>query len=376
MPEVIDWNTRSTPSWMERVVPALRSGKTVALPTEAGYVLGASALVPGGVARLHSAGASAALPALAVRKPLEVREWVVDASPLGQRLARRFWPGHLALAFPTRGQASPLAYLADEVRDAVGGEEVRLWAPQHPVLAELLAVFPGPLVLETTPLHSGTSPETHSDDLLGACGERVDLLVDAGPLPSAHPPTVVRLTEEGWTVLRPGVISEEVLQQQSACIVVFICTGNTCRSPLAEVLFKKKLADRLGCASEDLPGRGFFVLSAGLSAMIGGAAAAEAIEVAQQHGADLMSHRSQPLSSELAARADYLVVMTYGHLRELGTRYAQLGTRPRLLNPLGVDLDDPIGQPRPVYEDCARQIWQDLDTLLAEVHSEGMRDEG
>ena len=70
-----------------------------------------------------------------------------------------------------------------------------------------------------------------------------------------------------------------MLRQQSACLVVFVCTGNTCRSPLAEALCKKRLADALGCAMADLPGRGFFVCSAGLAAMMGGPAAAEAVDV-------------------------------------------------------------------------------------------------
>ena len=51
------------------------------------------------------------------------------------------------------------------------------------------------------------------------------------------------------------MITDEMLKQQSACLVVFVCTGNTCRSPLAEVLCKKRLAEVLSCTIEELPAR-------------------------------------------------------------------------------------------------------------------------
>ena len=71
-----------------------------------------------------------------------------------------------------------------------------------------------------------------------------------------------------------------------------MCTGNTCRSPLAEALAKKVLADRLGCTADELPGRGFWVLSAGVSAYGGGPASEESVTVAAEFGADLSGHRA------------------------------------------------------------------------------------
>ena len=116
-----------------------------------------------------------------------------------------------------------------------------------------------------------------------------------------------------WKVVRPGAVSDDALRRQAACLVVFVCTGNTCRSPLAEGLFKARLAGRLGCTAAELPERGFHVLSAGMAAMSGGPAADEAVAVARSYGADLTGHRSRPLAPDLAAQADYLIAMTRGH---------------------------------------------------------------
>src|SRR5579859_6473201 len=127
------------------------------------------------------------------------------------------------------------------------------------------------------------------------------------------------------------------------CQILFVCTGNTCRSPLAQALCARLLADRLGCEPIDLPERGFHVQSAGLAAMMGAAATVEAVAVARELGADLTGHKSQPLTPELLARTDYLYVMTQAHLHIL----ASLGLSGRpilsLLSSQGEDIADPIG---------------------------------
>src|SRR5262249_56414815 len=140
-----------------------------------------------------------------------------------------------------------------------------------------------------------------------SAGEDAAGILDDGPCRFGRSPTVVRVDGDRWEVLHDGLITREQLQVQAACWIVFVCTGNTCRSPLAEALCKKLLADRLGCTVEELPARGYYVASAGVSALGGGPAAAEAEQVARSFGADLSTHRSQPLTMELAARADYLL---------------------------------------------------------------------
>jgi len=150
-------------------------------------------------------------------------------------------------------------------------------------------------------------------------------------------------------------------------MILFVCTGNTCRSPLAEALCKKLLGQQLGCAPEELPQRGFIVLSAGLAALMGGKAAAEAVEVAQEYGADLSQHSSRPLTQRLVAQADYVIGMTGSHLLALSSHYGSAGTRFRLLSTDGEDLPDPIGCERQVYRQCAEHILRDLQKLLPDL---------
>src|SRR5262249_9203424 len=135
------------------------------------------------------------------------------------------------------------------------------------------------------------------------------------------PSTVVQVNDNSWQVLREGAVSSADIGKQAARVILFVCTGNTCRSPMAEGLCKKLLAERVGCRPEELAGRGFHVLSAGLTAFPGGKAASEAVEVGHEFGVDLSGHLSQLLTEELMTLADQIFVMTRGHERALTAQF-------------------------------------------------------
>lgn len=145
--------------------------------------------------------------------------------------------------------------------------------------------------------------------------------------------------------------------------VLFVCTGNTCRSPLAEVLCKRLLADRLGCTPNDLPARGFFVTSAGVMAYPGEVASEGAVTAAAELGADLSAHRSRPVTPELLANATDVLAMTGGHLAVLAYRFPNVGPPPLPLADRH-DIPDPIGGELEEYRACAQAIAAQLDQFI------------
>jgi protein-tyrosine phosphatase len=364
MPEVLDWQRIEDPhAIIHYAVQSLRQGRTVAFPSETGYAVTASALVPEAVRQLPidrpgGSNAASVVPELmlALRGAGEARDWAPALSPLSQRLARRLWPGPATLIVGGDIERGLASRLPEEVRGLLcPSGRLRLTTPQHEALREVLHHLPGPLLM-ANPASGGSN----------APGIRADVIVADEAAVPAQPSTVIAVNGDSWEIVQPGALSAEQIRQQMACSVVFVCTGNTCRSPLAEALCKKLLADRLGCPVAELPARGYHVTSAGVSAFGGGPAAAEAGEVARRFGADLSTHRSQPLTTELAARADYLLGMTRSHVHTVMDYFGHLGIVPRLLDPAG-DIADPIGCAQAVYDECGQQIWRHLEAFVAEI---------
>jgi protein-tyrosine phosphatase len=220
----------------------------------------------------------------------------------------------------------------------------------HPAVRDVCSGLAQPVLLSPCP----PSP---SENWLRELGDAAAVLREptAGP---ARRATTVFTNGRTWRVLEEGEFGGDEIDGAAACWIVFVCTGNTCRSPLAAALCKKLLAERLGCTPKDLPRHGFVVESAGLAASEGREATPEAVAVAGQLGADLSGHLSQPVSAAMLTHADFVVTMTYTHLRLLaGMGGAVL---PRLLSTADEDIDDPIGGSPEIYESCARQIEREM----------------
>jgi protein-tyrosine phosphatase len=339
MPTVIDWSPAVDPSEVVRGIrDALAAGAAVVLPGDCGYLA------------LWKPGTPVQLPAPAVFTwgPDEAAALGLVVPAAARRLMARAWPAPLVIELP-----APVAVAGE--RDGA----IRLRFPDHP-LFELVI----PAVADLGPVFAADTGDTTADAAARRLGDVVGLVVDAGAVPGAAP-TVVRATAAGYAVVEPGAFAPREIERLAARIVLFVCTGNTCRSPLAEGLAKKALADRLGCPADELPARGFWVLSAGVAAYAGGPASAESVVVAAEFGADLSGHFSRPVNPQLLLAADDVIAMTRSHLDALAAYYPGAGPAGRLL--CGEDdLDDPIGADEEVYRECARTILRHLDRFLPE----------
>ncbi|HYW81020.1 MAG TPA: L-threonylcarbamoyladenylate synthase [Thermoguttaceae bacterium] len=359
---------------VHRAVQSLTEGHLVAFPTETVYGVAASALDPRAVAKLIEAkGRQAGHPLpLAIKSADEAWDYAPDMSPLAERLARRCWPGPVTLVVDDSHPESLVRRFAAEVQQAVSPQQtIGLRVPGHQLILDVLRMLAGPLVLSSANL-TGQPEALTAADAVKAIGDQVELVLDDGPCRFGQPSSVVRVDGDQYEVLRGGVVPEKTLQRLSNIMILLVCTGNTCRSPMAEVLCREMLAERLNCTidqlSEDHPNRrGVIVMSAGIAAMMGGKASGTACQAMGDVGLDLGDHESQPLTETLVRHADVIYTMTRSHREAIVAQWPNAARRTHLLCSDGSDVSDPIGGSLEVYQQCAAQIRKELATRLDEM---------
>ncbi len=143
--------------------------------------------------------------------------------------------------------------------------------------------------------------------------------------------------------------------------ILFVCTGNVCRSPMAEGIFRQAVR-----------GRGNYrVLSAGLGALEGQPPSMYAVQAVKELGIDISDQRSRALTPEMVQQADYIFGMTHSHIDTVMLLYPQAAEKTFLLREFDETLDlfekdisDPIGGQYEVYLNCRDQIEQGIASLL------------
>ena len=387
------------------------------MPSDTVYGLVASALCPDAVdalvgqarqayARLPlaaSAGGSVSrsgIPVgslgLSVRSAEATGDFVLPVTNLTRRLRERCFPGPLTLVADCREPGSAVERLPESVQHhlveaATGGVgeteagrdgEIAKWVTirvaDHRILSHIHRYLAAPLVWAELPAAGSTDDSelvanqpiaraiTSADGLkavleLGKVDSDLPwppLLLDDGITRYGGWGTVVRAVGRTWTVVRDGVIQRAAMNQFAKPVIAIVCTGNTCRSPMAETLLRSLLLERFG--REDVAQ----VVSAGLAAGRGGGATPQAIEVMGRHGLDLTGHCSRPLDDSLMTMADLVLTMTRRHREAILAAWPDRSERVFTLRRDGGDVGDPVGMPVDVYFQCAEQIRQELNAWV------------
>jgi tRNA threonylcarbamoyl adenosine modification protein (Sua5/YciO/YrdC/YwlC family) len=298
----------------------------------------------------------------------ETRRYVPRIGIRGQKLIERAWPGPLTMVFeidPVDVQRQQAKLEIEVFENLCRDNSIGIRCPDNAVASTLLWQIESAVVAPSANA-AGRPPAVNAEEVLAQLSGRIEMVLDGGPCKYGKSSTVAKVGRKGLEILRPGMYPQAELEAISQVRFLFVCTGNSCRSPMAEGIFRKYLAEKLGCEVDQLGKMGYKVASAGVIDTGGFPASAEAIAACAAKGVDIRAHRSTALSVKLIDESDYIFAMCRTHRQHVVGLRPEAGQKCVLLAE-DEEVPDPIGQSQHVYDSCADMIEKAVGRRIGEL---------
>lgn len=298
----------------------------------------------------------------------DVKKYVPRLGLRAAKLIDNFWPGPLTIVFELEEQdiLQQRHKFSKQVFDLLYKDNsIGLRCPDNSTASILLQLTNNPVVAPSANI-TGLEPAVTAEQVIDQLDGKISVVLDTGPCKYQKSSSVVKIGKGGLHVLRKGLYSDLQLLQKSTVQFLFVCTGNTCRSPMAEGLFKKYLAEKIGCKVDQLEQMGYKILSAATLSLAGVPVSSESVVACKNKGVDISPHHSQPVSEKLIEQSDFIFTMSKSHRDIVFNICPHAGERCFLLGS-NKEVPDPIGQSQSVYNKCADTIENYIKGIISEI---------
>ena len=364
---------------IDRAVKVLKKGGIIVYPTDTLYGLGVDVNNVQAVYKLYLLKQrDLRLPISLMVASIEDMEKISGKPDERTRtILTRMLPGKFTVLLNRKKGLNLAAF--DEFLPEEASSKIGFRIPDSPLCQQISAVLGNP-ISSTSANISGKGNLQSVRDIVAHFGDKLDLILDAGALPSKAGSTIIDLTKTPLLVKREGDISlaevrkllndPSVQKSKDTYTITFVCSGNICRSAMAEGLLKalmKRTKFRSIVA----------VNSAGTLALPSSPAHETAIKIAAEQGVDIRTHRSRFITKQIVEQADLIIAMARDHLEYLQKRFPEHRKKVVLLKewkrnqPLfNPSIADPIGHDPQFFREVFNGIRIEIKRIMPYLFEE------
>jgi L-threonylcarbamoyladenylate synthase len=350
-----------------RAADLIKSGGLIIYPTDTLYGLGVNANNPIAMDRLYKIKRrDKEKPVSLLINTIKQAKYIVgDMTKDEELLFNALLPGKITVIISAK---KPLA-----IPFMKHAQKVGFRIPESPLCHRLVAEAKCPITATSLNISNGDNIN-RIDNLDPAFYRAVDIVLDAGPVESSRGSTVVDATTSPPTLVRAGDVSQVEIEQRlgyqihttypKKFNITFVCTGNICRSPMAEGILKQMIARTKYRNIVSIN-------SAGILHLEHTPVELNTLKVAEAHQIDLHAHVSRPVSIDIIHTSNLIICMARNHVAYLVKNYPtkrdkivllkQWHLNKQLVNP---SIPDPIGRDIELFKDVFIEIQMELKRIL------------